>query len=79
MLKTTISKKKYRYRKWYVYHVRFPIPSKTSLRIQKWCYLNRNQLNNSSIQDKIRAIGHMRAVERHLVECIHIRYEKFGL
>ena len=79
MLKTTISKKKYSYRKWYVYHERFPIPFKTSLRIQKWCYLNRNQLGNSLIQDKIRASGHVRAVREWLIYCIRIRIETFLL
>jgi len=77
MQKTTISKKIYKYRKWYVYHESFPIPSKTSIKIQSWCYLNKNQLENPPIRGRIKAIKHMEEVERCLYECIRIRDKEF--
>ena len=77
MQKTTVSKKIYKYRKWYVYHERIPNPSKPSLKIQSWCYLNRNQLENPTIRDRIKSIEHMEEVKRCLYECIRIRDKEF--
>ncbi len=73
MWKTTISKKRYKYKKLYIYHERTPVPSKTSIRIQKWCYLNKNQLKNRSIQNTIKAMKHARDIERCFYKCIKTR------
>ena len=56
MQKTTISKGKYRYKKWYVYHVTYPNVEKPKYRKQKWCYLNEKQLGEKTVKDKIREI-----------------------
>jgi hypothetical protein len=76
MQKTTISKKKYKYKKWYVFHAR---PFETSVRIPKWCYLNKNHLKKPSIQDKIKATKHAIDIERHLLNCIRMRNNNFEL
>jgi DNA-directed RNA polymerase subunit RPC12/RpoP len=71
--KTTVSKKKYKYRKWYVYHERIPIPTRTSLRIQKWCYLNKNQLQSRSIQDTLKATERAKDIERYFYQSIRLK------
>ncbi len=73
MQKTTVSKKKYRYKKWYVYHEEISISPKGSRRIQKWCYLNKNQLKNPFIQDKLKTMKHATHVDRYLLRSIRIR------
>ena len=72
MQKTTVSKKKYKYRKWYVYHERIPIPAKTSLRIQKWCYLNKKQLQSRSIQDTLKATKRAQDIDRYFYQSIRL-------
>jgi DNA-directed RNA polymerase subunit RPC12/RpoP len=76
MWKTTISKKIYKYRKLYVYHERIPFSHKTSIRIQKWCYLNKNQLKNPSIQNTIKATRRARDIERYFFECISLHFQE---
>ena len=73
MWKTTISKKIYKYKKLYVYHEIIPVSHKTSIRIQKWCYLNKNQLKNPSILNTIKAMKHVRDIERYFFKCIRLR------
>jgi predicted RNA-binding Zn-ribbon protein involved in translation (DUF1610 family) len=51
--KTTISKRKYKYKKWYVYHDERPFPKKQKIRKQRWCYLNKNHLKSTLIHEKI--------------------------
>lgn len=52
--KTTVSKKKYKYKKWYFYHVSYPSPNERRNRKQKWCYLNKKQLEKQTLKEKIR-------------------------
>jgi transposase-like protein len=47
--KVTVSKKKYRYKRWYVYH---EIPAYPN-RKQKWCYLNKKHLEEPKLKEKI--------------------------
>jgi hypothetical protein len=56
MQKTTISKQKYKYKKWYVYHEVNPFPKKPKFRKQQWCYLNKNLLNTPFIKKRIDTI-----------------------
>jgi len=58
MQKTTISKGKYKYKKWYVYHVSYPNPKKPRYRKQKWCYLNKEQLDEKTVKERIQKIKH---------------------
>ncbi len=58
--KTTISKGKYKYKKWYVYHNEHPFPRKPKFRKQRWCYLNKNQLENPLIHNKITEITNLK-------------------
>lgn len=54
--KTTISKGKYRYRKWYFYHNIYPDPKRPKFRKQKWCYLNKEQLEEPRLKQNIQGI-----------------------
>lgn len=76
MQKTTVSKKKYKYKKWYVYHEKIPVPSKTSLRIQKWCYLNKNQMRAPSVKYTLKAIKRAKDIARYFYESIHLPDQK---
>jgi DNA-directed RNA polymerase subunit RPC12/RpoP len=76
MQKTTVSKKKYKYKKWYVYHEKIPVPSKTSLRIQKWCYLNKNQMRESSVKYSLKAMKRARDIARYFYESIYLPNQK---
>lgn len=70
MVKTTVTKKKYRYRKLYVYHETIPVPSRTSLRRQRWCYLNKDDLNDSTVRMSLQKWNHAQDVENFLYRCI---------
>jgi len=70
--KTTVSKRKYRYKKLYVYHETTPIPTKTSLRNQKWCYLNENDLNDPAIQKRLQQWVHAQHVEEYFYKCLRL-------
>jgi ribosomal protein S27AE len=68
--KDTVSKRRYRYRKLYVYHETRPLPAITSLRTQKWCYLNEADLNNSLIQKRIQDWVRALNIEKHFYRCL---------
>lgn len=78
MQKTTVSKKRYKYRKWYVYHQRIPIPTKTSLRIQKWCYLNKNQLKRPSVEQTLEALKRAKNIKRYFYRSLYLPEERNG-
>jgi ribosomal protein S27AE len=72
--KTTVSKKKYRYWKLYVYHETFAkSPHGRRLRTQRWCYLNKKDLSNHVVQRKVQRMERFLNIEKHLARCIFAR------
>ena len=57
MAKTTVSKKKYRYMKLYIYH-ETKGALKASSRAQKWCYLNIEDKKSSAVREAIQRTVH---------------------
>jgi hypothetical protein len=58
MTKLSIVKRKYRYRKLYVYHEAYLFKKPISRRVQKWCYINNNDLTNSVIIEALERWRH---------------------
>ena len=58
--KMTVSKKRFKYKKWYVLHTTYTNIDKPKKRKQKWCYLNKEQLEESTLQEKVQKIEHQK-------------------
>jgi hypothetical protein len=71
--KTTISKRKYAYKKWYFYHNVYPDPKRPKFRKQKWCYLNKKQLEEPTLKQKIQKIEEWEKKSGPLLEEIQKR------
>lgn len=72
MAKTTVSKKKYRYTKLYVYH-EIEDASMISSRKQKWCYLNKQDRKNSPVREAIQRTIHALNVREYFYRSLILR------
>jgi len=72
MHKRTVSNGKYRYRKLYVYHETYDVTGRFlfTKRFQKWCYLNRNQLEDPIIKNTLKSMKRARDIERCFYMCL---------